>query len=142
MQARRMTTRRWMIVVSVVATSMWLGVITSRVRNDPRGQGLYHLWERHGSEEYHSVFNSQHPSPFWPRYWRTMLGRPWPGSYVCDEGCTKTWDRVGRIVVTVPYNPMASTKTTPDGRIDPSDPIAVADSKYNRLVRERERRNE
>ena len=52
-------------------------------------------------------------------------------------GTYEEMDRVGRIVVTVPYNPMASTKTTSDWRIDPSDPIAVAEGKYNRLVRDR-----
>ena len=142
MRTFRMTTRRWMLVISVLALSMRLGVAAYRVRTDPRGQWLYHLWERHGLEEYHATFNSQHPVPFWPRYWRRLLGRPWPGSYVCDEGCTKSWERVGRIVVTVPYDPVEARRSAPDGRLDPSHPVAVALSEYNRLVRERERRNE
>ena len=142
MGSPRMTTRRWMLVIACFALSLWLGVVAYRVGTDGKSKWLYHLWERHGSEDYHSVFNSQHPIPFWPRYWRALLGRPWPGSYVCDEGCRKLWDRVGRIVVTVPYDPMASTKTTWDGRIDPSDPFAVADRQYSRLVREREKRKE
>jgi len=142
MRLPRMTTRRWMLVVSFLALSQWLGVVAYRVGTDPKGTWLFHLWERHGSIGSGSVFNAQHPVPFWPRYWRALLGRPWPGSYVCDEGCTRTWDRVGRIVVTVPYYPMASTEFTPDGSIDPSSPIAVADREYNRLVREREMRKE
>jgi hypothetical protein len=24
-----------------------------------------------------------HPDPFWPHYWRSLVGRPWPGSYAC-----------------------------------------------------------
>jgi hypothetical protein len=24
-----------------------------------------------------------HPDPFWPRYWRALAGRPWPGDYRC-----------------------------------------------------------
>jgi hypothetical protein len=142
MRLPRMTTRRWMSVIAFFALSLWLGLVASRVGTDPRGKWVFHLWERHGSIEPGSVFNSQHPVPFWPRYWRALLGQPWPDSYVCDEGCTRTWDRVGRIVVTVSYDPKARTKTTPDGRIYPSDPIAVSDRELNRLIEAREKRKQ
>jgi hypothetical protein len=138
----RMTTRRWMFAIAFFALSLWLGLVAYRVGTGPGGKWVFHLWERHGFIEPGSVFNSQHSVPFWPRYWRALLGQPWPGSYVCDEACTKTWERVGRIVVTVPYDTIGGIKTTPDGRIDPSDPIAVADGVYNKLIREREKRNE
>ncbi len=142
MRLPRMTTRRWMLVIAFFALSLWLGLAAYRVGTDPRGKWIYHLWERHGSIEPGSIFNTQHSVPIWPRYWRALLGQPWPGSYICDEQCTKTWERVGRIVVTVPYDPMAPTKTTPDGRIDPSDQVAVADREYNRLIEAREKRKE
>ena len=29
------------------------------------------------------------PSPFWPRYWRCLLGRPWRGRPVCDTDPTR-----------------------------------------------------
>jgi hypothetical protein len=24
-----------------------------------------------------------HPDPFWPQYLRLLVGRPWPGDYIC-----------------------------------------------------------
>jgi hypothetical protein len=24
-----------------------------------------------------------HGDPFWPHYWRSLAGRPWPGDYTC-----------------------------------------------------------
>jgi hypothetical protein len=24
-----------------------------------------------------------HPDPFWPHYWRSLVGQPWPGGYEC-----------------------------------------------------------
>jgi hypothetical protein len=27
---------------------------------------------------------SVHANPFWARYWRLLLGRPWPGDFVCE----------------------------------------------------------
>ncbi len=65
MRLPRMTTRRWMLVIALFALSLWLGLAAYRVGTDPRGKWIYHLWERHGSIEPGSIFNTQHSVPIW-----------------------------------------------------------------------------
>ena len=42
-------------------------------------------------------------APFWPRYWRAILGRPWPGTYHCeclDAGTSRSAADEYRLVFT------------------------------------------
>jgi hypothetical protein len=96
----RMTTRRWLAITAIVAIGLWLGVTAKAVINDHQSERLYHLWERFECLEPGSIYNSGHKAPFWPRYWRRLLGRPWPGTYVCDHSGDPN-RRVGRLVVSV-----------------------------------------
>jgi hypothetical protein len=96
-----MTTRRWMAVIAANSIALWLGITADRVNHDYRKSGrVYHLWERRGVFEPGSLFNSQHPAPFWPRYWRRLFGQTWPGSYACDQ-CIETHNRYGRLALTI-----------------------------------------
>src|SRR5262245_36631105 len=69
----RMTVRRWMVLLIVVAIVLWLVTTADRVRTDHSSRWLYHLWERKGSLEPGSKYHSQHQAPFWARYWRRLL---------------------------------------------------------------------
>lgn len=43
-------------------------------------------WHIHKSKPilFRSHGESVHANPFWARYWRLLLGRPWPGDFVCE----------------------------------------------------------
>jgi hypothetical protein len=110
----RFTVRRMMAAVAVSGLAFYLLLTALRVHTDVRSSWLYHLWERHAIEGYETVFNAQHPAPFWPRYWWKLLGQPWPGTYVCDESCARSWEKVGRVVFTVPMNPSPRRSRTAD----------------------------
>jgi hypothetical protein len=99
----RMTTRQWMAVTAATAVALWLGIAGYRVKND--SEWIFHLWERFGSIQPGSLYNSQHPAPFWPRYWRKLVGQPWPGSYACDPSTESSgWNGRLAVTLTVPYS--------------------------------------
>src|SRR4051812_42672672 len=75
MSLPRFRLRTLMIAVAVVAVASYSAITANRVRVDVQGRWLYHLWERRGLEGYHRDYGSMHPAPFWPRYWRRLLGR-------------------------------------------------------------------
>ena len=74
-----------MVVVAGTAVGMWTIAVVYRVQDDAHSKCIYHLWVRKDStEELHrSMRGTVCSAPFWPRYWRTLLGQPWPGSYKC-----------------------------------------------------------
>ena len=80
-----MTTRRWMSVVVGAAVTLWMGTAAYRVRFDPSCEFIHHLWERSDTPggTLRSIIGTGHPAPFWPQYWRRLLGKPWPGTYRC-----------------------------------------------------------
>jgi hypothetical protein len=130
MEYPRMTTRRWMSVIFALSIALWLGATAIHVINDRQGQRLEHLWERHHSPEPGSVYNSGHPAPFWPRYWRRVFGQPWPGTYTSDPS-VETESRYGRLVVTIAA-PLLGDTPVPVGNLIPkSHPAIQLISEYN-----------
>lgn len=81
----RFTVLRLMAVVASAALVLWLAVTAARVCDDRESSNLYHYWHRYGDHRISSSIEAMcnEPAPFWPRYWRRLLGFPWPGSYDC-----------------------------------------------------------
>lgn len=133
-----------MLGVAAAALVVWLGLALYRVTTDRTGGGLYHVWEHPVSGRYHSISLSSHPAPFWPRYWRKLLGQPWPGTYVCAKHRSPlpNGPRAGKIVVTVPGDLSRPAKFVANGQPDPSDPVAIALREYRRLIEDREKPDE
>lgn len=95
----RFTVRRLMVAVAVVGVAAWLTITAVRVANDPNGGGMRHLRMRIDTRE---LVTQGHPveGAFWPRYWRRLLGQPWPGSYVCPIACREQHERIdGHILI-------------------------------------------
>jgi len=76
----RLTIRLAMVSIAGVAAALWLAVTAIRVRDDPHTAWLAHACESANGYDFTVV---SHPAPFWPRYWRRLLARPWPGHYDC-----------------------------------------------------------
>ena len=73
-----MTVRRMMVFVLALALVFWLASPMARIRShthlrpDPTFPG--------------AISNEPcHRNHFWPQYMRRLLGRPWPGDYVCPD---------------------------------------------------------
>jgi hypothetical protein len=77
----RLSLRRMMALVALAAVATWLGGAAVRVMDDRRYGSILHHRHRPGECCGFVLFE---PAPFWPRYWRRLLGQPWPGSYACD----------------------------------------------------------
>lgn len=77
MRQHPMTVQRLMFVAAVVALSIWLTVPAIRILCDAKGDHHVDWCAEVPSRK------SFHVTPFWPRYWRLLWGRPWPGDYVC-----------------------------------------------------------
>jgi hypothetical protein len=74
-----MTTRRWLAVIGLVALGMWTALALSRTL--PLRPHLL------PSRTIPGVFEHS-PCPYWPcwsKFWRTFLGQPWPGNFVCPN---------------------------------------------------------
>lgn len=86
------TVGRMMVAVAVVGVAAWLTITASRVINDPDGDVISHLRMRTDTR---GLVTQTHPigGVFWPRYWRRLLGQPWPGSYVCPPACRQQYER-------------------------------------------------
>ena len=74
MRRPRLTVRRMMILVLVAA--LGLGLVVPALRLGFVASTGYHA---HPDGSYHRA-------EFFARYWRKVLGQPWPGSYVCTQG--------------------------------------------------------
>lgn len=86
MRLPRMTTRRLMIMVAVVAVSLQMAITAFHVGYDPACRWILHIWERKDGPEVVSRPTTTTPcvAPFWPQYWRRLLGRHWPGTFRCE----------------------------------------------------------
>ncbi len=87
----RFTIRAVIIVVAIAAVAAWLLVTADRVRRDPHAEEMSHLRLCRDTAE---VVVHTHPiqGVFWPRYWRRLLGQPWPGSFLCPS-CRERFER-------------------------------------------------
>jgi hypothetical protein len=74
-----MTTRRWLVVIGLVALGMWTAIALGRTL--PLRPHLLPSRTIPGVFEY-----SPCPyRPYWSKFWRTFLGKPWPGNFVCPN---------------------------------------------------------
>jgi hypothetical protein len=86
-----------MIAVAAAALFAWLSMTAIRVLNDQAHGGLVHMQpDENASSGFSFVW---HPAPFWPRYWRRVIGQMWPGSYACP--CEAWTDRPDRAVTVI-----------------------------------------
>ena len=74
---KSMTTRRWLVVIAFLALGMWTAAALSRTL--PLRPHLLPSRAIPGAFEY-----SRCPHwPFWSKFWRILLGQPWPGNFRC-----------------------------------------------------------
>src|SRR5262245_48582052 len=96
----RLTVRMMVVIVAAAGVASWLSATAVGVARDPRGGQMSHLRECPDTGE---TFIQAHTitGDFWPRYWRRLAGRPWPGSFGCP-GCRERFERlVGRRLVDI-----------------------------------------
>jgi len=74
---KAMTTRRWLVVITFLALAMWIARGLSRTL--PLRPHLIPSPIIPGAFEYSDCPYRR----FWPKFWRTLLGQPWPGDFVC-----------------------------------------------------------
>ena len=80
----RITIRWMMIGVAILGVFAWLTITAVSVVRDPNAESMSHLRQRRDTGEL-IVYSHPTRGTFWPRYWRRLLGRPWPGNYVCPS---------------------------------------------------------
>lgn len=83
MRLPRVTVRALMVLVLLAALGSWAGLRARDVYLDPD----YHIhayahWTK-GSPS--MTFDGAASPPFWPRFWRHLLGLPWKGQPVCGQ---------------------------------------------------------
>jgi hypothetical protein len=82
----RFTLRRLLAIVLMMGTVIWPGIAGERTRlNKARFHTDFHAA---GFPVYHQGDFAQSPEwvPFWPVYWRSLLGLPWDWRYQCVPG--------------------------------------------------------
>ncbi len=83
MKRPQFSLRSTLLLVAFAAILAWLGVTAFQVWRDVRSQTLY-AYVQFLDRPSRFSFRGR-DAPFWPRYWRRLLGRPWPGTYVYTD---------------------------------------------------------
>lgn len=93
MRLTRMTTRRLMIAVAAVAVLLHMGITAIHVESRPEYRWVAHIWECKNQVSIgpQRVAFTECRAPFWPKYWRRLLGRPWPGTFQCECHAEEKW---------------------------------------------------
>jgi len=116
MRAPRMTIRRSMLLMVGVAVALRASTLAYRVIGDGSDRHVYHLWVQDDpplDDRYVSMFGTQCYAPFWPRYWRALLGQCWSGTFKCPcydpnfakkEGYAEFYSIVGSRLGPAPSN--------------------------------------
>jgi hypothetical protein len=73
-----------MVFVVVAAIGMWAGLKAREVYLD--NDYHIHVYAHWNNGSPAMTWNGAASPPFWPRYWRHLLGRPWKRQPVCSEG--------------------------------------------------------
>lgn len=81
MHPSRTSIRRLMMIVAVASVLLWMGSTAYYVGYDRGCHWIIHDWERRDSP---GITTTPCVAPFWPQYWRRLLGRPWPGTFRCE----------------------------------------------------------
>jgi hypothetical protein len=83
MRPPRTTIRGLMAIVLFIAAASWAGVAAERTRSKREREHI-HLHADGVPHEWNGKFSvTPEWVPFWPVYWRTLLGLPWDWGYVC-----------------------------------------------------------
>jgi hypothetical protein len=77
------TVRRMMIIVALCAVVAWLLLAAIQIEREPNSQTLCHLRRFTDNGERIAFGHGSTAWTFWSKYWRRVLGLPWPGSFVC-----------------------------------------------------------
>ena len=82
----RITIRSMMIAVALLGVAAWLATGAVLIARDPTVFTMSHFRVRVDTGQ---TIRYIHPitGVFWPRYWRRLAGRPWPGNYFCPPSC-------------------------------------------------------
>jgi hypothetical protein len=80
-----------MIVVAVVSVLLHTALTAFHVGYDLECRWVSHVWERTDDpgDGDRRTTTTVCVAPFWPQYWRRLLGRPWPGAFRCE--CSKEY---------------------------------------------------
>jgi hypothetical protein len=76
-----MNVRKWMAATGIVAVALWL--LIAACRTVPVRPHLRPTPSMPGAFDYDWSYCDRRP--FLPKFWRLLLGRPWPGDYTCPD---------------------------------------------------------
>jgi hypothetical protein len=82
-----MKLRKLMAGILSIGLALWMALTASRVLDSPL---RFHFHGRKGVKSRADVrlgtdLDGPHLAPFWPCFSRKLLGRSWPGEYVCPD---------------------------------------------------------
>jgi hypothetical protein len=81
-----MTIRRLMMIVLFIAAATWAVLAAERTRSN-KARFHTHFHANGVPHDWNGGFDmTPEWVPFWPVYWRTLLGLPWDWRYVCVPG--------------------------------------------------------
>jgi hypothetical protein len=75
------TIRKWMAVVCILAITFW--IVIALFRTVPVRPHMRPNRSIGGVFDYD--WSYCHRRPFLPKFWRLLLGRQWPGNYICPD---------------------------------------------------------
>jgi hypothetical protein len=130
MRLPKVTIRMLMVLVVVAALGSWAGLRAREVYQD--NDYHTHVYAHWIKGDPGMTWDGAASPPFWPRYWRHLLGRPWKGQPVCgkvaghfEEACSFARPEI------VPKGPPGSALV----------PTKEIDEAYDRMIKHWEKRN-
>jgi hypothetical protein len=93
MKRLQFSLRSAVVLVALASLPLWLASTALRVWQDPESRTLYVFGQRRDRTTSFSFYGVD--APFWPRYWRRLLLRPWPGTFVYSP--EEDWARQYRV---------------------------------------------
>jgi hypothetical protein len=86
MRMPKTTIRRMMVMVLVIGMATWAGVAAERTRTNKSRSHVHFNNEGELGAPLREFSETRAWVPFWPVYWRTLLGLPWDWRYDCVSG--------------------------------------------------------
>jgi hypothetical protein len=83
MRFPRFRIRTLMIAVAGAGLVFWLILAADQIRREPNASTLCHLGRFLDNGESFTYGHASSRWIFWSKYWRKVLGQPWPGSFAC-----------------------------------------------------------
>jgi hypothetical protein len=130
MRLPKVTIRSLMALVVVVAIGLWAGLRAREVYLD--NDYHLHVYVHWINGEPGMTWDGAASPPFWPRYWRHLVGLPWKAQPVCGKGA-------GHIEEACSFaNPELFPKRSPGMALVAPRKIEEA---YDRMMKHWEKRN-